>query len=165
MLQDVLRGSSLYGSCLLVSRLRCWRHTACRPPGTNSECSGLSPIGIVMGTLWWVSSWWLSCLSSPFRFRLFVDGILLPNQLVEKGAKMHLPAFGAGIDFAEGLRFRSQLVLVLVCTLLNVTPSVRTWVFTQKQAVYFVVKGSTSPSMSCMFQSMVLSMAACGCPV
>ena len=99
-----------------------------------------------MGTLWWVSLGFLACLhrvanSSEFRFRLFLDGMLLPNQVVEKGAKMHLPAVRCGfIDFAQGLRFRSQLVLVLVCTMLNVTPSVRTWVFTQKQAVYFVVK-------------------------
>ena len=49
--------------------LWCWRHTSCRPLGTNSACSGLFPNGcnrpIVTGTLWWVSSRWLSCLSSP----------------------------------------------------------------------------------------------------
>merc|ERR1712064_48411 len=67
---------------------------------------------------------------------------LLPKELDEKVAKLHLPALGAELT-----------------------------VLTQEQADYIGVKvespfqGSALPLLSCKVQSTVLSLAACGCPV
>ena len=96
----------------------------------QADCYGNALVGEFMVAFLLVFTVLRRAVNSDFVF--FVDGMLLPNLIVEKLAKLHLPAFGAGF-------IRSPLVLVLVCTFGNVTPSVRTWVFTQKQAAYFVV--------------------------